>query len=56
MTAPPASPSPLQRLARFLPAGRGWWLVLGAILAGLLLFALVLFPEIALWLPAKMIH
>lgn len=42
MTAPPASPSPLQRLARFLPAGRGWWLVLGAILAGLLLFALVL--------------
>ncbi|MGJ4730256.1 energy transducer TonB [Luteimonas sp. SDU101] len=29
-------------IARFLPAGRAWWLVGGAILAGLLLFALVL--------------
>lgn len=35
-------PTPSQRLARFLPRARGWWLVLGAILAGLLLFALVL--------------
>lgn len=30
------------RIARFLPAGRGWWMVGGAVLAGMLLFALVL--------------
>ena len=29
-------------IAGLLPAGRGWWLVLGAFLAGLLLFVLVL--------------
>ncbi|MDH5833660.1 energy transducer TonB [Luteimonas kalidii] len=42
MSTSPASTSPLRRISRFLPAGRGWWLVFGAILAGLLLFALVL--------------
>jgi len=42
MSTPPASRSPLRMIAGILPAGRGWWLVLGAFLAGLLLFALVL--------------
>ena len=42
MSTPPA-PAPASRgIARFLPAGRAWWLVGGAVLAGLLLFALVL--------------
>ena len=37
------TPAPASRgIARFLPAGRAWWLVAGAVLAGLLLFALVL--------------
>lgn len=39
----PHSPAPASRgIARFLPSGRAWWLVGGAVLAGLLLFALVL--------------
>ncbi len=42
MSTPPAPRSPLRMIAGLLPAGRGWWLVLGAFLAGLLLFALVL--------------
>ena len=42
MSTTPASRSPLRRVAAFLPAARGWWLVLGATLAGVLLFALVL--------------
>ncbi len=37
-TSAPAS----RGIARYLPAGRAWWLVAGAVLAGLLLFALVL--------------
>ncbi len=42
MSTPPP-PNPWRRkLAAFLPAARGWWLVAGAVLAGLLLFALVL--------------
>lgn len=40
MTSNPA-PGP-SRIARFLPARRAWWLVAGAVLAGVLLFALVL--------------
>ena len=37
------TPAPASRgIARYLPAGRAWWLVAGAVLAGLLLFALVL--------------
>lgn len=42
MPTPPASNPPSGRFARFLPSGRAWWLVAGAFLAGLLLFALVL--------------
>ncbi|WP_202844633.1 energy transducer TonB [Luteimonas saliphila] len=47
MSTPPASTPPAsspfsRRFARFLPAGRAWWLVAGAVVAGLLLFALVL--------------
>lgn len=42
MSTPPAPRLPLRMIAGLLPAGRGWWLVLGAFLAGLLLFALVL--------------
>jgi len=42
MSTPPASATPPGRFARFLPSGRAWWLVAGAFLAGLLLFALVL--------------
>lgn len=39
----PRAPAPASRgIARFLPSGRAWWLVGGAVLAGLLLFALVL--------------
>ncbi len=38
----PPSPPASRGIARFLPAGRAWWLVVGAVLAGLLLFALVL--------------
>src|SRR5690606_34518106 len=42
MSTPPA-PAPTSRgIARFMPAGRAWWLVGGAVVAGLLLFALVL--------------
>src|SRR5690606_26575464 len=41
-STPPASNPPSSRFARFLPSGRAWWLVAGAFLAGLLLFALVL--------------
>lgn len=36
-----ASPTFLDRLRRWLPRGRGWWLVGGAFLAGLLLFLVV---------------
>ncbi|TWT23453.1 TonB family protein [Luteimonas marina] len=42
MSTPPVSPRPPARFTRFLPSGRAWWLVAGAFLAGLLLFALVL--------------
>lgn len=42
MSTHAASRSRLRRVAALLPAARGWWLVLGAVLAGLLLFALVL--------------
>jgi len=42
MSTPPASAPPSARFARFLPSGRAWWLVAGAFVAGLLLFALVL--------------
>lgn len=39
----PSTPRPWRRkIAAFLPATRGWWLVAGAVLAGLLLFLLVL--------------
>lgn len=41
-SSPPASPTTQSRIARYLPSGRAWWLVAGAFLAGLLLFALVL--------------
>src|SRR5690606_24285771 len=42
MSTPPA-PAPASRgIARFLPARRAWWLVGGAVLAGVLLFALLL--------------
>jgi len=40
-TSSPPSPRS-RRIARFLPAMRGWWLVGGAVVAGLVLFALVL--------------
>ena len=40
MSTPP--PRASRGIARFLPAGRAWWLVVGAGRAGLLLFALVL--------------
>lgn len=42
MSTAPAPRSRLHRIAAFLPAASGWWLVLGATLAGVLLFALVL--------------
>lgn len=42
MSTSPASAPPSGRFTRFLPSGRAWWLVAGAFLAGLLLFALVL--------------
>ncbi|TWG88199.1 outer membrane transport energization protein TonB [Luteimonas sp. J16] len=39
----PSTPRPWRRkIAAYLPAGRGWWLVAGAVLAGLLLFLLML--------------
>ena len=42
MSTPPA-PIPASRgIVRFLPARRAWWLVGGAVLAGVLLFALLL--------------
>lgn len=42
MSTSPALRSRLHRVAAFVPAARGWWLVLGATLAGVLLFVLVL--------------
>lgn len=42
MSTPPAPASASRGIARFLPSRRAWWLVGGAVLAGLLLFALVL--------------
>ena len=42
MSTPPAPVRASRGIARFLPAARAWWLVGGAVLAGLLLFALVL--------------
>lgn len=42
MSTSPAPSSPFRRFARFLPAGRAWWLVVAAVAAGLLLFVLVL--------------
>jgi protein TonB len=42
MSTPPATSTPRHRFARFLPSGRAWWLIAGAFVAGLLLFALVL--------------
>ena len=37
-----SKPTAASRIARFLPASRGWWMVGGAVLVGMLLFALVL--------------
>ncbi|HRO26340.1 MAG TPA: energy transducer TonB [Luteimonas sp.] len=42
MSTPPATSTPRHRFARFLPSGRAWWLIVGAFVAGLVLFALVL--------------
>jgi len=42
MSTPPASAPASRGIARFLPTRRAWWLVGGAVMAGLLLFALVL--------------
>lgn len=42
MSTTSASDTLPRRIARFLPSGRAWWLVAGAFVAGLLLFALVL--------------
>lgn len=41
MSISPARRSRLRRIAAIFPAGRGWWPVVAALLAGLLLFALV---------------
>ena len=40
MSSPTSPQAPHGRITRFLPRGRGWWIVAGAFAAGLLLFLL----------------